>query len=365
MLHAPPALESLKLPADRQLRVAMVAPPWFEVPPVGYGGTEAVVGNLVNGLVAAGHHVTLFAAGANGTSAQVFVQIFETPPTEYLGDPMPEMAAAVEVERHLQGLEFDVIHDHSLAGPLLAPHRLAPTVVTVHGLVTGWYGSYYERLGTEVSPVAISADQRARNDAIQWAGMVHNAIDVSSYTADATKDDYVLWLGRFCEDKAPHLAIDAARKRRRKIVLAGKCNEAPERAFFEREIAPRLGPDVEYVGEADAELKRELLARAAVLAFPIQWDEPFGMVMAEALASGTPIVAFPRGSVPEVVQYGKTGFVARDLDGFASALDAARGLDPKACRADAVARFDLPVMARGYGGVYAQAVRVGTTAASL
>ena len=258
------------------------------------------------------------------------------------------MIVAVEVERYLRELDVDVVHDHSLAGPLHARFRDAPTVVTMHGPVDGRNGDYYARLGRDVHAVAISAAQRRLNTRINWASTVHNGVDVSSFTANATKEDFVLWLGRFNQEKAPQLAIDAARSLGRRIVIAGKRNEAPEREFFDREVAPRLGKGVEYVGEADAVLKRELLAKAAVLAFPIQWEEPFGMVMAEALASGTPVAAFNRGSVPEVITHGKTGIIVDGVEEFAGALEAASHLDPADCRADAVARFDAPVMAEGY-----------------
>jgi glycosyltransferase involved in cell wall biosynthesis len=162
------------------------------------------------------------------------------------------------------------------------------------------------------------------------------------------KDDYVLWIGRFNPDKGVHLAIDAARAIGRRIVLAGKLNEPEEHAYFEEAVRPRLGPGVEYVGEADAVLKRELFGRAAVLAFPIQWEEPFGMVMAEAMACGTPVAAIGRGSVPEVVADGVSGVIAPDADAFPAALEAAMALDPMACRRHAREHFDLSVMAAGY-----------------
>ena len=174
-------------------------------------------------------------------------------------------------------------------------------------------------------------------------------------------------LDRFNQEKAPQIAIDAAKSLGRRIVLAGKRNEVPEKEFFDREVAPRLGRNVEYVGEADAVLKRELLAKAAVLAFPIQWEEPFGIVMAEALASGTPVAAFNRGSVPEVITHGKTGVIVDDISEFPSALEAALDLDPAACRADAVARFDIPVMAEGYVRTYkavANRTAIGTRASA-
>lgn len=334
------------------LRIAMVAPPWFEVPPSGYGGTEAVVAHLVDGLVARGHHVTLVGAGRPGTRAQEFVPVFDDPPTAHLGDPMPEVIQAAAAARLLEEADADVVHDHTLAGPLLARGRGAPTVVTMHGPVAGWSGEYYRRLGDTIDLVAISDSQRRLAPDLPWVGTVHNAIDVATFPYRERKDDYVLWLGRFNPDKGVHIAIDTARAAGRRIVLAGKLNEAAEREYFDEMVRPRLGPDVEYVGEADATLKRELLAGARAMLFPIQWDEPFGMVMIEAMACGTPVVATRRGSVPEVVRHGETGIVVDREEDLVHALELAEDLDPAAARRHVEQRFDLDVMAAGYEATY-------------
>lgn len=341
-------------PQPDRLRVAMVAPPWFELPPRGYGGTEAVVAGLVDGLADRGHEVTLLSAGEHRTRASRHHRIYDAPPTGLLGSPLPEVVTAAETARVLGSTELDVVHDHTLAGPLLAASRLQPTVVTMHGPVTGDNGDYYRRLGRTVGLVAISEAQRRLAPDLNWVGTVHNAIDVQSFPFQADKDDYLLWLGRFSPDKGPELAIEAARRVGRRIVLAGKMNEAEERAYFRDVVRPLLGPDAEYVGEADATLKRELLASARALVFPIQWEEPFGMVMIEAMACGTPVVALRRGSVPEVVAHGRSGLVVDRFADFPAALRVAEGLDPAAVREDAEARFDLPVMAAGYERVYRQ-----------
>jgi glycosyltransferase involved in cell wall biosynthesis len=334
------------------LRIAMVAPPWYELPPRGYGGIESVVADLVDQLTERGHHVTLVGAGHNGTAAEQFIPVFEVPPSERIGTPTPEVIHAAATARLLDELEFDVVHDHSLAGPLLARGRKVPTVVTMHGLVSGEHGEYFRWLGDCVDVVAISDAQRRLNPDLNWVGRVHNAIAVDSFPFRADKDDYLIWLGRFNPDKGPGLAIDAARAAGMRIVLAGKRSEPGEIAFFDAEIAPRLGPGVEYVGEADATLKRELLAGARALAFPLQWDEPFGMVMIEAMACGTPVVTLRHGSVPEVVAHGVTGLIVDDFERFPAALHAAESIDPAACRAHVRAHFNLPVMAAGYERIY-------------
>jgi glycosyltransferase involved in cell wall biosynthesis len=339
-------------PAADPMRLAVVAPPWFELPPVGYGGTEAVVAALVDTLVDRGHDVTLIASGRHRTRAQHFIPIYDEPPSSLLGTPMPEVHAAAVAAEALADLDVDLVHDHSLAGPLLARSRQVPTVATLHGPSTGHNGDYFERLGRSVDVVAISEAQQRLNPRLNWVGVVHNAIDVSSFPFVDHKDDFVLWLGRFSPDKGAHLAIDAARKAGRRIVLAGKCNEPEEKAYFRDRIAPRLGPDVSYVGEADAVLKRELFGKASCLAFPIQWEEPFGMVMVEAMACGTPVVALRRGSVPEVVADGVSGIVVDRVEELAGAIDRAGDLSPFACRRHATERFDLPVMAAGYEQIF-------------
>jgi glycosyltransferase involved in cell wall biosynthesis len=343
-------------PSPTALRIAVVAPPWFELPPRGYGGTEAVVAGLVDRLVDRGHEVTLVASGEHRTRAQHFVPIYDEAPSELLGNPMPEVQTAAVAARALTDLDVDLVHDHSLAGPLLARTRTAPTVVTLHGPATGPNGHYFEALGDSVDIVAISAAQQRLNPRLNWAGAVHNGIDVASFPFVEQKDEYVLWLGRFSPDKGAHLAIDAARAVGRRIVLAGKLNEPEERTYFDQAVRPRLGRrggvEAEYVGEADAALKRELFSRAACLAFPIQWEEPFGMVMVEALACGTPVAAIGRGSVPEVLEHGVTGWVVDDADAFPGALERATGLDPATCRRSAEERFDLSVMAAGYERVF-------------
>lgn len=344
--------------AQRALRIGMVAPPWFELPPRGYGGTEAVVATLVDQLVLRGHEVTLIGAGDRHTNASRYVQVYRQPPSHLLGkSPMPEVIAAAEAGRALAELDLDIVHDHSLAGPLLARNRSIPTVTTVHGPASGENGDYFDRLGHTVGLISISHAQRRPAQQLNWIGNVYNGIDVTSFTYQARKDDFLLWMGRFSPDKGAHLAIDAARRAGRKIVLAGKLNEAPEQAYFDEYIRPRLGADVDYVGEADAELKRELFARAACLVFPIQWEEPFGMVMAEAMASGTPVVATRRGSVPEVVVDGRTGLIVDDLDDLVTAIGRASDIDPAACREHAEHHFDLPVMAAGYEQVYRSVVQ--------
>jgi glycosyltransferase involved in cell wall biosynthesis len=340
------------VPADR-LHIAMVAPPWFEVPPPAYGGIEQVVGDLSHALVRNGHRVTLVAAGRDGTPARL-LRTYDEPPSERLGETLPELVQAAAAARLLSDFDVDVVHDHTLAGPLTAPGRRAPTVATMHGPVDGELLDYYRELGPAISLVAISTAQRLAAPDLNWVATVPNGIDVESYPFQETKEDWLLFIGRFCPDKGPDLAIDAARAAGRRLVLAGKVNEPAEQEYLEQVIRPRLGDDVTFIGELDAALKRELYAKAACLLFPVRWEEPFGMVMVEAMACGTPVVALRAGSVPEVVADGRSGIICDNPDELPSGIDKAVELRPADCREHVERHFDLARMARGYEHVYRQ-----------
>jgi glycosyltransferase involved in cell wall biosynthesis len=334
----------------------MIAPPYFDVPPTAYGGVEAVVADLVDALVGRGHRVTLIGSGQHHTRAQRFLRSYDAGPADRLGEPLPEVVHAAHVASILEDLDADVIHDHTLAGPLLARGRRTPTVVTVHGPTTGDPGDYYRALGQTVRFVAISDAQRAMAPALPWTATVHNAIRAETFPFRAQKEDFAFFLGRFHPDKAPHLAIEAARAAGLPIVLAGKCTEPLERAYFASQIEPRLGPDTTLFGVADAAAKRDLLARAACLLFPICWEEPFGLVVIEAMACGTPVVALRRGAVPELVVPGQTGIMVDEPRELPAAISAARRLDPGICRKHVEANFTTDVMAAGYEAAYRQAV---------
>ncbi len=335
------------------MHVAMVAPPWFNIPPEAYGGIEQVVADLAQTLVARGHRVTLVGAGQDDTSA-TFVRTYKDPPSDQLGEPLPELVHAAAAARLLADMDVDVVHDHTLAGPLTAAGRRTPTVATMHGPVDGELGDYHRQLGDDVSLVAISNAQRALASDLNWVATVYNGIDVATYPFRETKEDWVLFVGRFNPDKGAHLAIDAARAAGRRIVLAGKLSEAAEHEYFELAIRPRLSEDATYIGEIDATLKRELYAKAACLLFPVRWPEPFGMVMIEAMACGTPVVALECGSVPEVVVDGTTGIICATAEELPAAIDKAERLQAAACRTHVAQHFDLTTMAEGYEKVYRQ-----------
>ena len=238
---------------------------------------------------------------------------------ELLGKPFPEVVHALKVRRAVERLAttvgVDIVHDHTLAGPLnaVAYRELGiPMVVTAHGPVHGDLHDYYRDLGSDVNLVAISDRQRALAPDVNWVGRVHNAVRIDDWPFRADKEDYALFLGRFAPDKGPELALRAAHQADVPLVLAGKCTEPDEKAYFRETIRPLLGDGDYLLGQADAPAKRSLLGGARCLVFPVQWEEPFGMVMIEAMACGTPVVALRKGAVPEVVVDGVTGFICDD-----------------------------------------------------
>jgi glycosyltransferase involved in cell wall biosynthesis len=344
--------------SGRRLRIVMVAPPYYEVPPAAYGGIEAVVADLADALVARGHDVTLLGAGQPGTAAR-FVPLWDRTVPELLGAPLPELVHAVKVRRAIEELAatdgVDIIHDHTLAGPLnAAAYRDLgiPMVVTAHGTVHTDMHGFYRDLGADVNLVAISDRQRALAPDLNWVGRVHNALHIDDWPFHAEKDDYALFLGRFAADKGAHLALLAAHHADLPLVLAGKCTEPAEKVYFRETIQPLLGDRDALFGQADAPAKRDLLARARCLVFPVRWEEPFGMVMIEAMASGTPVVALRRGAVPEVIVDGVTGFTCDDPDNLAELIGRAATINPAACRQHVAANFDIEQLGSGYERIY-------------
>lgn len=337
------------------MRIAIVAPPWYEVPPDRYGGIEWICSWLTEGLIQRGHEVFLIGAGRDLTAAK-FLSTYEVPPTEQLGHVLPEAVHSARVYRHLAALEVDIVHDHSFLGPMMAGSRSAPTIITVHTTVEGQLAEYYGSFGSRFRLVAISERQRRLAPQLPWFATVRNGIPVADYPFQEQKEEFFLFVGRMSPDKAPHLAIEAARQAGLPLIIAAKCTEVHEFEYFERFVKPELGHDVEYIGEADTITKKDLLGRARALVCPMQWEEPFGIVMVEALSCGTPVVAFDRGAVAEIVEHGLSGIICKDAAGLPEALYEAAKIDPKECRKRAEDLFDTAPMVAGYEAVYRQAL---------
>lgn len=338
------------------MRILIIAPPWFPVPPTGYGGIEAVVALLADGLVAAGHDVTLLASGDSATAARQW-SVHPVAPSRRIGDVQIELAHVLEGYRWA-GL-FDVIHDHSgLIGPALGSMTDVPVVHTLHGPWTDDNLAVYRRLAPPVSLVAISHDQGTRTPAdVDISAIIHNAVDLNLHRFEPVKKDHLLFVGRANREKGPEVAIEVARRLDRPLVMALKINEPQEHRYFDEVVKPQLnGHDVEVLDRVTPAEKVELMGHARTVLFPIQWPEPFGLVPVEANACGTPVAAFANGAAPEVIAHGRSGYLAEpgDLDGLCAATEAAAMLDPYECRAHVEENFSPIHMVRRHLRLYLQ-----------
>jgi glycosyltransferase involved in cell wall biosynthesis len=334
------------------MRIAVIAPPWYRVPPSGYGGIEWVVALLADGLTDRGHEVTLFAPPGSETEAELVPPLAEVPPQEVIGDPWYEAAHAVSAYDRAD--EFDLLHDHTgPVGASIGAMSDAPTAHTLHGPFTDQATMLYRRIARRHWFVAISRHQQSMGPFnLRWGGVVYNGIAMDRYPFREDKDDYLLFLGRADEEKAPHLAIEAARRAGRRLVMCATTKNERERNYWAANVEPILGDDVEVHGECPHDQKADLLAGASALLFPIQWAEPFGLVMTEAMACGTPVVAWRNGSVPEVVADGQTGFIVESVKEMAAAVNRLGELDPRVMRARVEQRFSAEAMVAGYERIY-------------
>ena len=348
--------------ASAPLRIAMLAPPWIPVPPPGYGGIEAVVDLLCEAIVERGHEVTLFAAPGSRSAARVHPLLVAAHP-DTIGSSLYEsdhVASAWEqIERAAeQGLPFDVLHDHSGFTAVAMADRVDAAVVhTIHGPLDRNTAPFYQRHGHKALLVAISGSQAdSAPRGVRISDVVPNPIAVDRWPLREQKKDYLLWAGRMDPVKGAHRAIEAARLAGRPLVLAGPV-QTGQQHYFRESIEPHLdGRRVHYVGEVAGPAKRELFANATALLMPVRWREPFGMVMIEALACGTPVIAFPEGAAAEIVIDGENGLLVADEAGMGRAVHRLHSIDPLRCRASVAERYDVAVTAAGYERAYREAI---------
>jgi glycosyltransferase involved in cell wall biosynthesis len=314
------------------MKIAIVAPPWAPIPPLAYGGIEAVVHELATGLVERGHEVVLVTTG-DSTCPVVRVETRPFAEGYRIGSAVPELLHAAAALDSVHGC--DVVHDHTVAGPFLVARKWdsPPMVTTCHGDLSGELGDLYRHLEGRVPIVAISHSQRDAAPDVPVARVIHHGIDAANFPRGNGKGGYVMYLGRMCFEKGAHRALHAAHLAGVRLLVAAKMREAEERRYFERYVEPYLNDDLRYVGEVSHEEKLELLAGAAGLLLPIRWNEPFGLVMLEAMACGTPVLAFPEGAAPEVIDHGRTGLLCHDEYDMAAAIGRLGDLDRGACRA--------------------------------
>jgi glycosyltransferase involved in cell wall biosynthesis len=330
------------------MRIAEIAPPWIQVPPEGYGGIELVVDLLARGFQARGHEVTLFAPEGSRSTAEV-VSPLPAPGSSAIGDRWHEAYHSISAYQRAE--EFDLIHDHTFVGPALAQMRSSePTAVhTLHGPWDDESSAYYGLLDERVHLVAISETQRRGNPDIRYAATIANGIDIERYPLnEGNRENFLVYIGRANEDKAPEVAVELAHRAGLPLKLVVKHAEPAEQRYWEEEVLPRLSADDEALDEIGHEEKVELLQRGRAFIFPIRWEEPFGLVMVEALACGMPVVATPCGAAREIVADGLTGFLRPELDDLVTCIERAGTISPLACRARVEEHFSADTMVDRY-----------------
>lgn len=344
------------------VRIGIIAPPFIPVPPLRYGGTELFIANLACELHARGHDVAVYTNGSSRLPCR----------TEWL---YPEAAWPIEdgVRAQFQNADHtgwaiheavqsvDVLHLNDIVGLPFTRFIDTPVVHTVHHPHEPVLSEQYEKY-PDIDYVVI-AHWLAARETMPHMHVVHHGIPLDAYRFRAAKEDYVAFLGRMAPCKGPHLAIEAAQRAGIRLKLAGEIQPLFQ-DYWDKEVAPRIdGRNVEYVGEADLAIKNDLLGRARALLFPIQWEEPFGLVMIEAMACGTPVLAFAGGSVTEVVTDGINGWVCNDVEDMAARIGASP-VSPHSCRTSVVERFSVERMADDYLDIYEQALSGASPAAA-
>jgi glycosyltransferase involved in cell wall biosynthesis len=342
---------------SQSMKIAVIAPCWFPVPPTGYGGIEWVVSLLADGLVDAGHDVTLFASGDSHTKAEL-AAIFPEAPSEWIGRSFWELRHVLHC--YERAGDFDVINDHS--GPFAATLGACvdtPVVHTVHGPLDAEPGKLYDQV-SRVAPrtgfISLSMNQRKPRPDFNWIANCPNALDLSFYPFRPQRGEYLLFLGRMSPDKGAHRAVAVAMEAGLPLKIAGKMREPKEREYFAQFVEPYLGDGIEWLGEVSHGQKVELLEHARATLFPIEWEEPFGLVMIESMACGTPVIATARGAVPEVIEHGRSGIIVDDYRVMTAVLEDADKLDSRELRRYVEERFSPMRMERDYAKAYELAI---------
>ncbi|MBI2817368.1 MAG: glycosyltransferase family 4 protein [Acidobacteria bacterium] len=337
------------------MKIAQVSPLYESVPPKSYGGTERVVSYLTEELVAQGHDVTLFASGDSKTKARLISpckRSLRTDPS--CTDPIAHHVLMLEQIAKLDG-EFDIVHYHvDYLHYHWSRRQRRPHVTTLHGRLDLPHLVPLYREFREVPVVSISNAQRRPLPWINWRGTVYHGLSDDLHTFRAHPDDYLAFVGRISPEKGLDHAIEIAGRTGMNLKIAAKVDRA-DREYFERSIEPLLcQPHVEYLGEANQDEKNLLMGGAVALLVPINWPEPFGLVMIEAMACGAPVIAYKRGSVPELIEEGVTGFIVRDMEEAIQAVEKAFTFDRARCRRRFLERFSASRMTRDYLNIYAE-----------
>ncbi len=332
------------------MKIAQIAPIVERVPPKAYGGTERVIYNLTEELVNRGHEVTIFATGDSKTSAKlssVYGQgLRESDHIE------PHTRAALSmlhvVNAYSKQDKFDLIHDHTgYLGAGLAEFARVPVVITMHGRITEITKNIFEKL-KRPRLVTISKSQKNSATNLNHSGTIYNGLKMNHYPFSANTDGYLLYVGRVYRKKGTHLAVEVARRLNLPLIIAAKIEGEQNQRYFDKFIKPYLNDKIRWVGEVGEKERNKLYSRALCFLHPITWKEPFGLTLIEAMACGCPVVAFRRGSIPEVIEDGKTGFIVKNLEDMISAVKKISLIKREDCRFYSLSRFNEKVMADQY-----------------
>jgi len=338
------------------MKIALLAPLWKKVPPEKYGGSELVVANLAKGLTEMGHEVTTFACGGSKVEGEL-VSVISKPMHELVGgfnwsgiQPY-EFLSYFELGKRLK--DFDIIHNHMGFHPIaLAPFLSIPMVTTLHSSLAPDF-PYLAEAFKEYPFVSISDAQRKLSPKLNYVATVYHGIDVKSFQPNfEKKDNHFVFLGTLSENKGIDIAVRLARQLGVKLTISGEIREE-DKPFLEKEVLKYVdGESIKFIGEIGHKEKVSLFADASALLFPSRWNEAFGLVMIEALACGTPVIALNNGAVSEVLKDGKTGFVVEDDLSFSEAMKKAGELSRETCRTNAEENFDISIMTKNYEKVY-------------
>jgi len=339
------------------MRIAQVAPLWEQIPPPAYGGTELIVSLLTDELVCRGHDVTLFATQDSTTLARLIPGCEKG--LRLQGILLPEYAVYEQMQlskAFSMAEEFDVIHSHmDYAALPYAKFCQTPIVHTIHGIFTPLVEQIFTQHRSQ-NLISISESQRRQDLQLNYIATVYNAIALDTFEYYATPDEppYLAFLGRMSVEKGPHLAIEIAKRTGLPLKMGGKI-DFDNKQFFEQEIEPQIDDQhITFLGEVDHATKNELMGRAIATLFPITWQEPFGLVMPESMACGTPVIAMRMGAAPEVIVDGKTGFLCDDVDDCVAAVAQVADLNRQDCRRHVEAQFSPQHMVDGYEAGYRQ-----------
>ncbi len=342
------------------MRIAEIAPVWVSVPPPSYGGIELVVSLIADGLVDRGHDVTLFASPGSRTKGTLVSPLDETPDLAAMGMSITDDIIHT-LAPYLRADEFDVIHDHSGFGPAFGAllNGKPPVVRTLHGPWSDEARRFHAALQNRVHLVAISESQAGYNDELEYEGVVYNGLDIDAYPYREDKEDFLLFLGRCNPEKGPEVAVEVAKRAGKHLKMVVKRSEPAEIQYWERMVEPRLSGDEDIVLDVSHAEKADLLARARGTLCTIQWPEPFGLVMTESMACGTPVIVPSMGAAPELVVDGETGFLRDDVDEMVECVARLGEISPAACRARVADNFTAEVMVSGYEKIFERVVGGG------